>query len=156
MPSLRSSSLRPQTALHFLATTVNQMAHPPLSNKIDPKGMGSRVQRFAPKDVEKKKAGDATVGKDTLDKAASARKHVDAGPGFSDILQLTQDIEGLRYCPHTAETRDAYELMLSVVHQTLGDQASEIIWSATDTPSLSCSTRRNRMSMMGATKSAKS
>ena len=105
--------------------------------------MGSRVQRFVPKDVKKKKAGDATVGKDTLDKAALARKHVDAGPGFSDILQSTQDIEGLRYCPHTAETRDAYELMLSVVHQTLGDQASEIIWSATDTPSLSCSMRRN-------------
>ena len=72
MPSLRSSSLRPQTALHFLTTTVNQMAHPPLSDKIDPKGMGSCVQRFAPKDVEKKKAGDATVGKDTLDKAVSA------------------------------------------------------------------------------------
>ena len=106
-----------------------------LSGKIDPKEMGSRVQRSAPKDVEKKKkkAGDAAVGKDALDKAASARKRVDAGLGFSDILQLTQDVEGLRYRPRTAETREVYELMLSVVHQTLGDQANEIIRSATDT-----------------------
>ena len=97
--------------------------------------MGSRAQRFAPKDVEKKKkkVSDVAVGKDALDKVASARKRVDAGLGFSDILQWSQDIEGLRYRPRTAETRDMYELILSVVHQTLGSQADEIIRSATDT-----------------------
>ena len=95
--------------------------------------MESRSQRFAPKDVEKKKVSDAAVGKDSLDKAVTARKCVDAGLGFADILQLMQDIEGLRYRPRTAETRDVYELMLSVVHQTLGGQANEIIRSATET-----------------------
>ncbi|KAL4073668.1 putative RNA helicase [Scleroderma citrinum] len=104
-----------------------------LAGKIDPREMGSHVQRSAPKDVEKKKrkAGDAAVGRDTLDKTA-ARKRTDAGLGFSDILELTQDVEGLRYRPRTAETREVYELMLSAVHQTLGDQANDIIRSATD------------------------
>ena len=61
------------------------------------------------------------------------RQRQHAGLGFSDILQLTQDVEGLRYRPRTAETREVYELILSVMHQTLGDQANEIIRSATDT-----------------------
>ncbi|KAG6332314.1 hypothetical protein ID866_6773, partial [Astraeus odoratus] len=106
-----------------------------LVGKINPGEMGSRVQRSAPKDVEKKKkrADDAAVGRDTLDKAAASRKRVDAGFGFSDILEATQDVEGLRYRPRTAETREVYELMLSAVHQTLGDQANDIIRSATDT-----------------------
>ena len=152
VPSLRSSLLRSTDR----SALPRHDREPPLSDKIDPEEMRSHVQRFAPKDAEKKKAGDATVGKDALDKAASAWKCVNAGLGSSDILQSTQDIEGLCYHPRTAKTRDVYELMLSVVHQTLGDQASKIIRTATDTPSLSCLTRRNRMSMMGATKSAKS
>ncbi|KAI6134777.1 putative RNA helicase [Pisolithus croceorrhizus] len=106
-----------------------------LAGKIDPKEMGSRVQRSAPKDVEKKKkkADDAAVGRDALDKAAASRKRFDAGLGFADIIEATQNVEGLRYRPRTAETREVYELMLAAVHQALGDQANDIVRSATDT-----------------------
>jgi pre-mRNA-splicing helicase BRR2 len=44
-----------------------------------------------------------------------------------------QDIEGLTYRPRTAETQQVYELMLSVVHACLGDQAQDIVRSAADT-----------------------
>lgn len=106
-----------------------------LAGKIDPREMGSRVQRSAPKDVEKKKkkADGTAVGRDALDKAVASRKRFDAGLGFADIIEATQDVEGLRYRPRTAETREVYELMLAAVHQALGDQANDIIRSATDT-----------------------
>ncbi|KAG6370880.1 putative RNA helicase [Boletus reticuloceps] len=105
-----------------------------LAGRIDPKEMGSRVQRAAPKDIEKKKkkAGDAGR-QDALEKAASTKRRTEAGFGFADIIEATQDVEGLTYRPRTAETREVYEFMLSAVHQTLGDQAQDIIRSATDT-----------------------
>ena len=104
-----------------------------LAGRIDPKEMGSRVQRAAPKDIEKKKKKAGDSGRhDALEKAATKRR-TDAGFGFADIIEATQDVEGLTYRPRTAETREVYELMLSAVHQTLGDQAQDIIRSATDT-----------------------
>ena len=53
--------------------------------------------------------------------------------GFTGIIESTQAAEGLTYRPRTAETREVYELMLAAVHQALGDQAQDIIRSATDT-----------------------
>ncbi|KAG9310011.1 putative RNA helicase [Chiua virens] len=104
-----------------------------LAGRIDPKEMGSRIQRAAPKDVEKKKKKAGDAGRhDALEKAASTRRRAEAGFGF-DIIEATQDVEGLTYRPRTVETREIYELMLSAVHQILGDQAQDIIRSATDT-----------------------
>ncbi|KAI0310342.1 hypothetical protein OF83DRAFT_1178651 [Amylostereum chailletii] len=48
------------------------------------------------------------------------------------IIEATQDVEGLTYRPRTAETREVYELILSSVHQVLGDQAQDIVCSAAD------------------------
>ncbi|KAH7882250.1 putative RNA helicase [Phlebopus sp. FC_14] len=104
-----------------------------LAGRIDPKEMGSRVQRAAPKDVEKKKKKAGDAGKHEGVEKATSKRRVEAGFGFSDIIEATQDVEGLTYRPRTAETREVYELMLSAVHQTLGDQAQDIIRSATDT-----------------------
>jgi pre-mRNA-splicing helicase BRR2 len=93
--------------------------------------MGSRVQRQAPKDVEKKKKKAGDAGKqETSEKVV--KRHVEAGFGYTDIIEATQDVEGLAYRPRTAETREVYEIMLSTVHQVLGDQAQDIIRSATD------------------------
>ncbi|KIK97275.1 hypothetical protein PAXRUDRAFT_825079 [Paxillus rubicundulus Ve08.2h10] len=104
-----------------------------LVGRIDPKEMGSRVQRAAPKDIEKKKKKAGDAGKhEALEKAAATKRRVETGFGFADIIDATQDVEGLSYRPRTAETREVYELMLSAVHQTLGDQAQDIIRSATD------------------------
>ncbi|KAF9237747.1 putative RNA helicase [Melanogaster broomeanus] len=97
-----------------------------LAGRIDPREMGSRVQRAAPKDIEKKKKKAGDAGKhEPLEKTATTKRRTSS--------EATQDVEGLTYRPRTAETREVYELMLLAVHQSLGDQAQDIIRSATDT-----------------------
>ncbi|EGO30085.1 putative RNA helicase [Serpula lacrymans var. lacrymans S7.9] len=101
-----------------------------LAGRIDPREMGSRVLRQAPKDVDKKKKK-AADRQETGEKQASKRK-AETGFGYMDIIEATADVEGLTYRPRTAETREVYQLMLVAVHQSLGDQAQDIIRSATD------------------------
>lgn len=101
-----------------------------LAGRIDPREMGSRVIRQAPKDVEKKKKK-ATENQDTSEKQHSKRK-AEVGFGYTDIIEATQDVEGLTYRPRTAETKEVYELILSAVHTALGDQAQDIVRSAAD------------------------
>ncbi|PCH44659.1 Sec63-domain-containing protein [Wolfiporia cocos MD-104 SS10] len=102
-----------------------------LAGRIDPREMGSRVQRETPKDLEKKKKK-ATDKQDTSERQPK-RKAEATGFGYMDIIEATQDVEGLTYRPRTAETREVYELILSSVHQSLGDQAHDVVRSAADT-----------------------
>ncbi|PPQ70945.1 hypothetical protein CVT26_014249 [Gymnopilus dilepis] len=103
-----------------------------LAGRIDPKEMGSRAFRQAPKDLDKKKKKAVEAG-DAAERAAMKRKTESAGFGYADIIEATQDVEGLTYRPRTAETRQVYELILSAVHTALGDQAQDIVRSAADT-----------------------
>ena len=103
-----------------------------LAGRIDPRQMGSRVQRQTPKDLDKKKKK-ATEGRDVSDKQSSKRRVAEAGFGHTDIIEATQDVEGLTYRPRTAETREIYEMILSSVHAALGDQVQDVIRSAADT-----------------------
>jgi len=94
-----------------------------LAGMIDPREMGSRVQRQAPTGKEKKKKKAADVEKQPKRAAAPTF-------GFADIVE---DADGLGYYrPRTAETREAFELILSSVHAQLGGQAQDIIRSAAD------------------------
>lgn len=103
-----------------------------LAGRIDPREMGSRVQRQAPKDLDKKKKKAADRA-DGGERAAPARKRAEAaGFGYADIIEATQDVEGLTYRPRTAETREVYELVLSAVHRAVGDQAQDVVRSAAD------------------------
>ncbi|KAJ7343359.1 putative RNA helicase [Mycena albidolilacea] len=102
-----------------------------LAGRIDPREMGSRVVREAPKDLEKKKKK-ASDRQDPSEKQAAKRKTEASGFGYTDIIEATQDVEGLNYRPRTAETREVYELILSSVHTSLGDQAQDIVRSAAD------------------------
>lgn len=101
-----------------------------LVGRIAPGEMGSRVQRAAPKDMDKKKKKAAE--QDPSERQLAKRKAEAAGFGYTDIIEATQDVEGLTYRPRTAETREVYELILSSVHQALGDQAQDIVRSAAD------------------------
>ena len=94
--------------------------------------MGSRVRREVPKDLQKKKkrATDEAVGERLPKRKTGAAA---AGFGYQDVLEATQDVEGLRYKPRTAETRTVYELILESVHRTLGDVAQDVVRSAADT-----------------------
>jgi len=103
-----------------------------LAGRIDPREMGSRVQRQAPKDVEKKKRK-AADKQEHPERQSAKRKNEAAGfGGYMDIIEATQNVEGLTYRPRTAETREVYELILSSVHQALGDQAQDVVRSAAD------------------------
>ncbi|ETW75698.1 hypothetical protein HETIRDRAFT_460980 [Heterobasidion irregulare TC 32-1] len=103
-----------------------------LAGRIDPKEMGSRVQRQAPKDVDKKKKK-ASDKQDPTERQLTKRKAETTGFGYTDIIEATQDVEGLTYRPRTTETREVYELILSTVHRSLGDQAQDVVRSAADT-----------------------
>jgi pre-mRNA-splicing helicase BRR2 len=89
-----------------------------LAGRINP------VQREAPKDLKKKQAEDQ---QEATEKQVSKRRTETAGFGYTDIIEATQDVEGLAYRPRTTETCETYESILLSVHQALGDQAQDIV-----------------------------
>lgn len=98
--------------------------------------MGARAGREAPKDLERKKQKQAaTSAADEAERNIRRRGDLSyrADARYVDILQATEDLEGLNYRPKTAETREVFELLLGIVHRTLGDQAQDIVRSAADT-----------------------
>lgn len=105
-----------------------------LVGRVNVKDMGSRAGREAPKDLEKKRKT-AQPGHDSVDRGSrrKAPQVTSATSQYNDILAATEDLEGLTYRPKTSETREVYELLLGQVHQSLGDQAQDVIRSATDT-----------------------
>ncbi|KAF7323081.1 hypothetical protein HMN09_00088200 [Mycena chlorophos] len=102
-----------------------------LVGRINPRDMGSHARREAPKDLDKKKKK-ALDRQDASEKQQAKRKTEATGFGYTDIIEATQDVEGLTYRPRTAETRETYELILSSVHSSLGDQAQDVVRSAAD------------------------
>ena len=112
-----------------------------LAGKIDAKEMGSRAMRSTPKDLEKKKKK-AADGKDKdaterqlakrRTEASAAGAAGAAGFGYADIIEATQDVEGLTYRPRTLETREIYQFILAAVHTLLGDQSPDVVRSAAD------------------------
>ncbi|EDR01243.1 uncharacterized protein LACBIDRAFT_240054 [Laccaria bicolor S238N-H82] len=103
-----------------------------LAGRIDVREMGSRVVRQAPKDLEKKKKKSSDKNDGSERPTAKRKLETAAGFGYANIIEATQDVEGLTYRPRTAETREVYELILSSVHTALGDQAQDIVRSAAD------------------------
>lgn len=102
-----------------------------LAGKVTAKDMGTRATRDTVKDKEKKKLKSKFDDQDpsaTTARSSSTNK----GYGYTNILEATQDMEGLDYRPRTAETRQVYELILSVVHSILGDTPQDTIRSAAD------------------------
>ncbi|KIJ93294.1 hypothetical protein K443DRAFT_112249 [Laccaria amethystina LaAM-08-1] len=103
-----------------------------LAGRIDVREMGSRVVRQAPKDLEKKKKKVSDKNDGSERPTAKRKLETAAGFGYANVIEATQDVEGLTYRPRTAETREVYELILSSVHTALGDQAQDIVRSAAD------------------------
>lgn len=95
--------------------------------------MGSRITREAPKEVDKRKSKAKVGVADEVERSIRrAQEKSTARFGAADILESVAQLEGLRYRPRTMETREVYELMLGLVHQSLGDQTQEVVRSATD------------------------
>ncbi|KAF7293429.1 U5 small nuclear ribonucleoprotein helicase [Mycena indigotica] len=67
-----------------------------LVGRVNPRDMGSHVQCETPKDLEKKKKK-ASDGQDASEKQPAKRKTQATGFGYTDIIEATQDVEGLTY-----------------------------------------------------------
>ena len=105
-----------------------------LRDRINPKTMGDRALREAPKDLDRKKAkGKLTSAEEVERNIRRAQEKSTARFGAADVLESVAQMEGLRYRPRTTETREVYELLLGLVHQMLGDQTQEVVRSAADT-----------------------
>ncbi|GAA5834693.1 hypothetical protein JCM9279_007084 [Rhodotorula babjevae] len=109
-----------------------------LAGRIGTKDMGTRAFR---EDVDvadkRKRADDKRERRDKRDEAGNAdnkkkRGTMPGGMRYGDVLEATQDLEGLDYRPRTAETRSVYELILSQVHSLLGDTPPAMVRSAAD------------------------
>jgi len=102
-----------------------------LVGRIDRGAMGSRAFRETAPDAQKKK------GRAAADPDRPRKKAVEGpgavGFGFTDIIEATQDTEGLTYRPRTKETAEVYAMILASVHTALGDQAQDVVRSAADT-----------------------
>lgn len=99
-----------------------------LVGKIDPKDMGSRVARAAPT----KKAESKMTAAEREEQKATASASRSTRQSHKDVIAATDELEGLRYRPRTNENRQVFELMLALIHTTLGDQPQDVIRSATD------------------------
>ncbi|SPO28171.1 probable ATP dependent RNA helicase [Ustilago trichophora] len=104
-----------------------------LAGRIHVRDMGAAVKSEGVKDLDKKRkkahADDQLNQRQPKRQAATFSNQT----AYADILQATTELEGLRYHPTTAETRDIYELILTIVHTALGDQAQDVVRSAADT-----------------------
>lgn len=106
-----------------------------LAGRINIRDMGTAVKSKGVKNLDKKRKKAQTD--DQLSQPLAKRQAASASFShqntYTDILQATAELEGLRYNPKTAETRDIYELILGIVHSALGDQAQDVLRSAADT-----------------------
>ena len=66
---------------------------------MDEDGSGAQEE---PSNKKKKKAAD----KQDASERPAKRRTADVGFGYTDIIEATEDVEGLTYRPRTAETRE--------------------------------------------------
>ncbi|KAL2018870.1 hypothetical protein VTK56DRAFT_295 [Thermocarpiscus australiensis] len=107
-----------------------------LAGRLSIKDMGTRVARTtAPKpkktsampDVER---GSVREGADVLELVKQKAKADSRGGGI--LTSADALIEGIRYRPRTQPTRDAFNLILTIVAEHLGDVPHEVVRSAAD------------------------
>ncbi|ORX68028.1 Sec63-domain-containing protein [Linderina pennispora] len=91
-----------------------------LYGKIDARDMGANVRHEAPPKAP-------TQGKTRREQRALRTNY-----GYTNILAATEDIEGVAYRPRSRETRRVWEMILAQARKYLGDQAPEVLMSATD------------------------
>ncbi|GJN87131.1 hypothetical protein Rhopal_000076-T1 [Rhodotorula paludigena] len=109
-----------------------------LAGRIGIKDMGGRAFREEVNVEEKRKRADKErerrERREGGDEAGAQRKRktMPGATRYGDVLEATQDLEGLDYRPRTSETRAVYELMLSSVHSLLGDTPPAMVRSAAD------------------------
>ncbi|KAK4192708.1 putative pre-mRNA-splicing factor [Podospora australis] len=134
------SNLVLQADRRFVTRRTDEATGDPesLAGRLSIKDMGARVGRdSAPKtkktgampDVER---GGLREGADILQREKDKRKKGKTETRGGGILAGTDMIEGIIYRPRTQPTRDAFNLILTIVAEHLGDVPHETVRSAAD------------------------
>ena len=104
-----------------------------LAGKINVRDMGARAVRTLGDDSKKKRQGtdvergDIREGADVLERERKRKREPVQAFAATDTF-----VEGLRYRPRTAATRDIYNHILSFTATSLGDVSHEVVRSAAD------------------------
>ncbi|KAK1781120.1 Sec63 Brl domain-containing protein [Copromyces sp. CBS 386.78] len=134
------SNLVLQADRRFVTRRTDEATGDPesLAGRLSIKDMGSRVARdSAPKpkkagampDVER---GSLREGADILQREKKKGKLESTSRAGGILTGADALIEGLRYRPRTQPTRDAFNLILTIVAEHLGDVPHEVVRSAAD------------------------
>lgn len=134
------SNLVLQADRRFVTRRTDEATGDPesLAGRLSIKDMGSRVARdSAPKpkkagampDVER---GSLREGADILQREKKKGKLESTSRAGGILTGADALIEGLRYRPRTQLTRDAFNLILTIVAEHLGDVPHEVVRSAAD------------------------
>ncbi|KAK5654988.1 hypothetical protein OQA88_6747 [Cercophora sp. LCS_1] len=135
------SNLVLQADRRFVTRRTDEATGDPesLAGRLSIRDMGLRVARdTAPKakktgalpEVER---GGLREGADILEREKRKKGKVDSGTRAGGILSSADAmIEGLLYRPRTQPTRDAFNLILTIMADHLGDVSHEVVRSAAD------------------------
>jgi len=133
------SNLVLQADRRFVTRRTDEATGDPesLAGRLSINDMGSRVARdAAPK--QKKGAmpnverGNFQEGADVLERERKKLKTDSTTRGGGILSGADAMIEGIRYRPRTQPTRDAFNLILTIVAERLGDVAHDAVRSAAD------------------------
>ena len=91
--------------------------------------MGDRFQRSKPKEDEQ---AATKKRKKISDEESYSRQELSRLKGKSLLSEGMDEIVGIMYKPKTPETRQTYELILSLLQESLGDQPRDVLWGAAD------------------------
>ncbi|KAJ3182114.1 DEIH-box ATPase [Irineochytrium annulatum] len=97
-----------------------------LAGRVDPKKFGDKAIRATQEKIQKKKEKDEKLKAAREEKASRKKKDAKGASvtgfgGFNNIMNATDDFEGDTYRPKTKETRQAYDLILSLINAGMGD-----------------------------------
>ncbi|KAL1882717.1 hypothetical protein VTK73DRAFT_1237 [Phialemonium thermophilum] len=135
------SNLVLQADRRFVSRRTDEPTGDPesLAGRLSIKDMGSRVARDTAPKQKKTSAlpnverGSLKEGEDILQRERRRGRHDAAVSRGGGILSGADTlVEGLRYRPRTQPTRDAFNLILTIVADNLGDVPHEVVRSAAD------------------------
>ena len=96
--------------------------------------MGDRHQRTKPyeESSSKKSSKDKKTKKVTIASEISSSYDLSQLKGKSLLSDTTDELSGIFYRPKTPETRQTYEVILTIIQSALGDQPRDVICGAAD------------------------
>lgn len=92
--------------------------------------MGDRYQRSKPSMDEGEEK--ARKKKKISDEESFSKQELSRLKGRSLLSEGVDEMTGIMYKPKTPETRQTYELILSLLQESLGDQPRDVLWGAAD------------------------